>query len=65
MVVRPNEATPTAFAGHAFRDAALLAQALTHRSAGSPHNERLDFLGDALVSQFVAAALYLRWPKAE
>ena len=29
--------------GHAFRDPALLAQALTHRSAGSPHNERLEF----------------------
>jgi ribonuclease-3 len=48
-----------------FRDAALLAQALTHRSAGSPHNERLEFLGDALVNQFVAEALYLRWPKAD
>ena len=44
---------------------ALLAQALTHRSAGSPHNERLEFLGDALVSQFVAEALYLRWPRAD
>lgn len=65
MVVRPNGATSTAFAGHAFRDAALLAQALTHRSAGSPHNERLEFLGDALVSQFVAEALYVRWPKAD
>ena len=65
MVVRPNGATPTAFAGHAFRDADLLAQALTHRSAGSPHNERLEFLGDALVSQFVAEALYVRWPKAD
>ena len=52
-------------AGHAFRDAALLAQALTHRSAGSPHNERLEFLGDALVNQFVAEALYLRWPRAD
>lgn len=65
MVVRPNAATPTAFAGHAFCDAALLAQALTHRSAGSPHNERLEFLGDALVNQFVAEALYVRWPKAD
>ena len=44
---------------------ALLAQALTHRSAGSPHNERLEFLGDALVSQFVAEALYGYWPKAD
>lgn len=53
------------FAGHRFTDPALLAQALTHRSAGSPHNERLEFLGDALVNQFVAEALYLHWPKAD
>jgi ribonuclease-3 len=48
-----------------FRDPALLAQALTHRSAGAPHNERLEFLGDALVGLIVAEALYLRWPKAD
>ena len=61
----PSEPPPRAFAGYAFADPALLAQALTHRSAGSPHNERLEFLGDALVSQFVAEALYLHWPKAD
>ena len=48
-----------------FRDPALLAQALTHRSAGAPHNERLEFLGDALVGLIVAEVLYLRWPKAD
>ena len=64
MVVRPDREALPAFAGHAFRDEALLRQALTHRSAGSPHNERLEFLGDALVNQFVAEALYVRWPKA-
>ena len=53
------------FAGHRFADPALLAQALTHRSAGSPHNERLEFLGDALVSQLIAEALYARWPGAD
>jgi len=52
-------------AGHEFRDPALLAQALTHRSAGAPHNERLEFLGDALVGLIVAEALYARWPKAD
>ena len=52
-------------AGHAFRDPALLAQALTHRSAGTPHNERLEFLGDALVGLIVAEALYARWPRAD
>ena len=53
------------FAGHAFADPGLLAQALTHRSAGAPHNERLEFLGDALVGLMVAEALYARWPKAD
>lgn len=51
--------------GHAFSEPALLAQALTHRSAGSPHNERLEFLGDALVNLLVAEALYHHWPKAD
>ena len=50
---------------HAFVRPELLAQALTHRSAGAPHNERLEFLGDALVNLFVAEALYVRWPKAD
>lgn len=51
--------------GHPFIDPALLAQALTHRSAGAPHNERLEFLGDALVNLFAAEALYTRWPQAD
>ncbi len=50
---------------HKFSDPGLLRQALTHRSAGSRHNERLEFLGDALVNLFVADALYQRWPKAD
>lgn len=51
--------------GHAFARAELLEQALRHRSAGMPHNERLEFLGDALVNLFVAEALYTRWPKVD
>ena len=50
---------------HPFVRPELLAQALTHRSAGAPHNERLEFLGDALVNLFVAEALYARWPRAD
>src|SRR6476646_684775 len=50
---------------HRFTDRGLLQQALTHRSAGPRHNERLEFLGDALVNLFVAEALYLRWPKVD
>ncbi|MGQ4583200.1 ribonuclease III [Lysobacter sp. F60174L2] len=51
--------------GHPFVRPELLAQALTHRSAGAPHNERLEFLGDALVNLFAAEALYARWPRAD
>jgi ribonuclease-3 len=50
--------------GHVFRDPGLLERALTHRSAAATHNERLEFLGDALVGMIVAEALYMRWPKA-
>lgn len=50
--------------GHVFRDPGLLERALTHRSAALLHNERLEFLGDALVGAIVAEALYERWPKA-
>ena len=50
---------------HAFRDSDLLAQALTHRSAGQPHNERLEFLGDAIVNLLAAEALYAAWPRAD
>ena len=48
--------------GHTFRDAALARQALTHRSHGSPHNERLEFLGDSLLNCAVATLLYERFP---
>ena len=51
--------------GHRFRRPELLEQALRHRSAGTPHNERLEFLGDALVNLFMAEALYTQWPKVD
>jgi ribonuclease-3 len=51
--------------GHRFARPELLAQALRHRSAGAPHNERLEFLGDALVDLLIAEALYLRWPQVD
>jgi ribonuclease-3 len=51
--------------GHAFRDPDLLRRALRHRSAGPVHNERLEFLGDALVNLIVAQALYEHWPRAD
>ena len=51
--------------GYRFADEALLNLALTHRSAGRPNNERLEFLGDALVNLAVAELLYETRPKAD
>ncbi len=48
--------------GHIFRQPELLHQALTHRSHSSPHNERLEFLGDSVLSCAVATLLYQRFP---
>ena len=44
--------------GYRFSSAALLQQALTHRSHGVPHNERLEFLGDGLLNFVVARLLF-------
>jgi ribonuclease-3 len=51
--------------GHQFQNPDLLRQALRHRSSGAPHNERMEFLGDALVNLIVAEVLHVRWPKAD
>jgi len=50
--------------GYQFKDIALLENALTHRSVGGLNNERLEFLGDAVLSHIVAEELYLRHPEA-
>ena len=47
--------------GHKFSNAELARQALTHRSFGTPHNERLEFLGDALLNCAIATLLYERF----
>jgi ribonuclease-3 len=70
----PADADPGALAkalGHAFRDPGLLARALVHRSAPNERpaafpesNERLEFLGDAVLDLVVADALYRRFPDA-
>jgi len=48
--------------GYTFKRADLLAQALTHRSRGALHNERLEFVGDAVLNCVIAHALYQRFP---
>ncbi len=50
--------------GYRFNDATLLEQALTHRSASGRNNERLEFLGDAILGGVIAGELYLRFPSA-
>ena len=46
---------------HRFSRLELLQQAVTHRSFGSPHNERLEFLGDSIVNCVTAIALFERF----
>ncbi|MFZ2305720.1 MAG: ribonuclease III [Rhodoferax sp.] len=45
---------------HEFSNAALLTQALTHRSFSSDHYERLEFLGDSVLNLAVSDLLYAR-----
>lgn len=47
-----------------FSDPALLRRALTHRSLGTPNNERLEFLGDGVLNMVVAELLYRHRPGA-
>jgi len=50
--------------GYQFEDSGLLEMAMTHRSVGSHNNERLEFLGDAVLGQVVAAWLYRTFAEA-
>lgn len=47
--------------GYRFSRPDLLRQALTHRSHSSPHNERLEFLGDSVLNCVIATLLYQRF----
>lgn len=46
-----------------FRQPELLRQALTHRSFGTPNNERFEFIGDSILNYTVARMLFDRFPK--
>jgi ribonuclease-3 len=48
--------------GHRFSDPELLRRALTHRSHGPAHNERLEYLGDSVLNCAVALELYHKFP---
>jgi len=47
--------------GHHFADSELLIRALSHRSVGADHNERLEFLGDAVLSLAISSLLFERF----
>jgi ribonuclease III len=47
--------------GYRFHGVDLLRQALTHRSHGTSHNERLEFLGDSILNCCIAVVLYDRY----
>jgi ribonuclease-3 len=51
--------------GYVFTDPELCHAALTHRSAGADHNERLEFLGDSILNCSVARMLYDAHPEAD
>ena len=48
---------------HKFTKAALLEQALTHRSFNAGHNERLEFLGDSVLNCSIAAMIFDQFPE--
>jgi len=50
--------------GYRYQNPDLFTQALTHRSMGGMHNERLEFLGDSILNFVIAHALYQRFPRA-
>ncbi len=49
--------------GYSFKNSDLLRQALTHRSYGASHYERLEFLGDSVLNCVIAAELFARFPQ--
>jgi ribonuclease III len=49
--------------GYCFDEPEILRRALTHRSFGAAHNERLEFLGDSVVNCAVALELYQKFPQ--
>ena len=51
--------------GYEFNNNELLTRALTHRSASANHYERLEFLGDSILSMVIAEALYQRFTQQD
>ena len=62
--VNASAAPVCAALGYVFQRPGLLEEALTHRSASPHNNERLEFLGDALLNLVMAEYLFQRYPQA-
>ncbi len=65
MSIKPNFDLLQKAIDYKFKELSLLKQALTHRSAHHKHNERLEFLGDAILGSVIATELYTKFPKAD
>ena len=50
---------------YTFSDSTFMIMALTHRSYSAQHNERLEFLGDSVLSFLIAEELYKRFPRID
>jgi ribonuclease-3 len=50
---------------YTFKNSALLEQALTHRSKSANNYERLEFLGDSILSMVIAQKIYHKYPKLD
>lgn len=61
MMVDPKERLIKAL-GYIFRDPTLLDRALTHPSVGPEDNQRLEFLGDAVLQYLMSDILYRQYP---
>lgn len=65
MAITPNIKLLETKLNYQFSDKQRLQLALTHRSASGKHNERLEFLGDAVLGNIIALQLYRQFPKAD
>jgi ribonuclease-3 len=64
-VLAPDPRSLVRRLGHEFAEPELLQQALTHRSHGGADNERLEFLGDAVLNCVVASLLFDRFTRID
>ncbi|MGX5173526.1 ribonuclease III [Aliikangiella sp. IMCC44653] len=65
MAILPNLKILQKRFNYQFKDTALLDTALTHRSASNEHNERLEFLGDAILGAVIADQLFTQFAEAD